>query len=384
MESYGGGGTRTSASSRRPCTSASPRRPSTAAAASRAGSGAFAYDGMRATPLSTSTANFTRSLRKAVSFAHNHKKPPPSAADAPAPPPRRALSSKENSAASTTEAVLMSPHRRSMPEPGAAASGPWEPTTRRRRSTGTVDEAAGAGKGSSSAAASGALLRETMSPRRKEEPEKDEAAHRARMLTARLLQWRFANARMEKAMARATSAAEVSHAMPCHAASSARNATRSIAWFLKSDGHCRAGARVRACMQNKLFYTWLRVAELRNIQAAKRIVAQRRRQKLKLARLLRPQLPLLASWEPLAKPHADATADLGRVLSAACTGVPLAAGARADDMDALHETMFSCVGTVNEIEAITATFYATVRTYITHTHHENVTQPVRTTNSGRL
>ncbi|EER91952.1 QWRF motif-containing protein 7 [Sorghum bicolor] len=316
MESYGGGGTRTSASSRRPCTSASPRRPSTAAAASRAGSGAFAYDGMRATPLSTSTANFTRSLRKAVSFAHNHKKPPPSAADAPAPPPRRALSSKENSAASTTEAVLMSPHRRSMPEPGAAASGPWEPTTRRRRSTGTVDEAAGAGKGSSSS--SGALLRETMSPRRKEEPEKDEAAHRARMLTARLLQWRFANARMEKAMARATSAAE-----------------------------------------NKLFYTWLRVAELRNIQAAKRIVAQRRRQKLKLARLLRPQLPLLASWEPLAKPHADATADLGRVLSAACTGVPLAAGARADDMDALHETMFSCVGTVNEIEAITDTFYAT-------------------------
>ena len=123
---------------------------------------------------------------------------------------------------------------------------------------------------------------------------------------------------------------------------------------------------MRACLQNKLFYTWLRVAELRNIQAAKRIVAQRRRQKLKLARLLRPQVPLLASWEPLAKPHADATADLGRVLSAACTSVPLAADARAD-MDALHETMFSCVGTVNEIEAITDMFYATVRT-LHYTH----------------
>ncbi|XP_066387419.1 QWRF motif-containing protein 7-like isoform X1 [Miscanthus floridulus] len=304
MESYGGGGggTRTSASSRRPCTSVPSQRPYTSAVASRAGSGAFAYDGMRATSLSTSTANLTRSLRKAVSFAHN--KPPPSSADGP--PPRRSLSSKEIGAAST-EALLMSPHRRS--------TCPWEPTTRRRRSTGTVDVAGGAGKGSSSA--SGALLREIMAPRRKEEPEKEEAAHRARMLTARLLQWRFANARMEKAMARATSAAE-----------------------------------------NKLFYTWLRVAELRNIQAAKRIVAQRRRQKLKLARLLRPQLPLLASWEPLAKPHADATADLGRVLSAACTSVPLAAGARAD-MDALHETMFSCVGTVNEIEAITDMFYAT-------------------------
>lgn len=135
-------------------------------------------------------------------------------------------------------------------------------------------------------------------------------------------------------------------------------------------------------MQNKLFYTWLRVAELRNIQAAKRIVAQRRRQKLKLARLLRPQLPLLASWEPLAKPHADATDDLGRVLSAACTSLPLAAGAQVPapismsivtrpltsartylqvDLQSLHETVFSCVDTVEKIEAMTDTFYATVR-----------------------
>jgi conjugal transfer/entry exclusion protein len=81
-------------------------------------------------------------------------------------------------------------------------------------------------------------------------------------------------------------------------------------------------------VQNKLFYTWLRVAELRNIQAAKRIVAQRRRQKLKLARLLRPQLPLLASWEALDQPHADAVSDLTRVLSAACTSLPVTAGAQ--------------------------------------------------------
>ncbi|OEL15436.1 hypothetical protein BAE44_0023546 [Dichanthelium oligosanthes] len=290
--------------------SASSRRPCTAATASRAGSGAFVYDGMRAMPLSTSAANFTRSLRKAASFAH--EKPPPSA---DAPPPRHTLSSKENSSgagAASTDAVLMSSPRRSMPEPGAAARGPWEPTRRRRSTTVTTDDHAGAGKGSSSSGA----LREMMAPRRKEEPEKEEAAHRVRMLTARLLQWRFANARMEKAMARATSAAE-----------------------------------------NKLFYTWLRVAELRNIQAAKRIVAQRRRQKLKLARLLRPQLPLLASWEALSKPHADATADLGRVLSEACTSLPLTAGAQAD-MEPLHEAVSSCAGTVDEIEAIIDTFYA--------------------------
>ncbi|WVZ57589.1 hypothetical protein U9M48_007955 [Paspalum notatum var. saurae] len=290
MESYGG--------SRRLCT---------AATASRAGSGAFLYDGMRATPLSTSAANFTRSLRKAASFGQ-YKKPAPSA-DAPPPPPRRSLSSKENrSSSETAEALVMISPRRSTPEPGAtaAARGPWEPTiARRRRSAVTPDDA---GRGA---------LREIIAPRRKEEPEKEEAAHRARMLTARLLQWRFANARMEKAMARATSAAE-----------------------------------------NKLFYTWLRVAELRSIQAAKRIVAQRRWQKLKLARLLRPQLPLLASWEALAKPHDDATADLGRVLAAACTSVPLADGARAD-AESLRETVLSCVGTADEIEAINDMFYAT-------------------------
>ncbi|PAN48553.1 hypothetical protein PAHAL_9G389900 [Panicum hallii] len=306
MESYGG--------SPRPRTTSVPsRRPCTAATASRAGSGAFVYDGMRATPLSASAANFTRCIRKAASFAH--KKPPPSA---DAPPPRRTLSSKENSggagAASTPDArALLMPPRRSMPEPGAAARGPWEPTRRRRSSSsaGTTADDAGAAKGSAGA------LREVMAPRRKEEPEKEEAAHRARVLTARLLQWRFANARMEKAMARATSAAE-----------------------------------------NKLFYTWLRVAELRNIQAAKRIVAQRRRQKLKLARLLRPQLPLLASWEPLSKPHADATAELGRVLATACTGLPLAAGAQADS-ESLREAVSSCAGTVDEIEAIIGTFRAT-------------------------
>jgi hypothetical protein len=129
-----------------------------------------------------------------------------------------------------------------------------------------------------------------------------------------------------------------------------------------------------AWTQNKLFYTWLR-----NIQAAKRIMAQRRRQKLKLARLLRPQL---ASWEPLAKAHDDATADLGHVLSAACTDVPLAAGAQVlaitcsqhtgtcgftltrylqADLQSLHETMSYCVRTVDEIESISDTFYATVR-----------------------
>uniref|UniRef100_A0A0E0MAK3 Uncharacterized protein n=1 Tax=Oryza punctata TaxID=4537 RepID=A0A0E0MAK3_ORYPU len=293
MESNGGGG----GGAARPLTASSASRRllarSASTTASRAGAGAFVYDGMRPAPLFSST-NFARSLRKAASFGDGKKQySADDGAVAVKAPPRRALSSKENTLVGA-----------------AAARGPWEPARRRRSSGGSSSpENAGSTRGS-------AVLRDMMT-RKKEEPEKEEAAHRARMLTARLLQWRFANARMEKAMARATAAAE-----------------------------------------NKLFYTWLRVAELRNIQAAKRIVAQRRRQKLKLARLLRPQLPLLASWDPLAKTHADAVDDLVGVLADACTALPLADGAQGD-MESLHEAMFACVDTVNKIEGNADMFFAT-------------------------
>ncbi|KAE8796752.1 putative DUF566 domain containing family protein [Hordeum vulgare] len=305
MESAGG-------SIPRPQTASARRLGRSSSTASRAGAGAFAYDGMRAAPL-FSSANFARSLRKAASFGHK-KKPSAGDADAAAQPPRRALSSKDQNTVHGVDAgaVTLSP-RRSPPEPGVGArQGPcWEPT-RRRRSTGgasSPDESPG------NKVSAGALRDVVM--RKREGSEKEEAVHRARVLATRLLQWRFANARMEKAVARATSAA-----------------------------------------QNKLFYTWLRVAELRNIHAAKRIVAQRRRQKLKLERLLRPQLPLLASWESLDEPHADAVSDLARVLSAACTPLPVTAGAQVD-MESLHEIMFACVGTVTEIDANADMFYAT-------------------------
>lgn len=283
-------------------------------AASRAGAGAFLYDGMRSAPI-FSSATFARSLRKAASFGSSHNKKPSVIAGDVAPP-RRALSSKDQN--TDAAAVTLSP-RRSLPEPGRQGNC-WEPTRRRGRSTGassTSPEYAAAGRGSLAGA-----LRETPAAaarKIKEAPtgEKEEDAHRARVLATRLLQWRFANARLEVAVSRATSSAE-----------------------------------------NKLFYTWLRVAELRNIQAAKRIVAQRRRQKLKLARLLRPELPLLASWEPHAAPHADAVAGLASALSAACTSVPVTSGAQAD-MEAMRETISACVDTVTEIETNADTFYTT-------------------------
>jgi hypothetical protein len=112
------------------------------------------------------------------------------------------MSCKENNSGAGADVLLPSP-RRSLPEPGVAARGPWEPTTRRRRRSFTGGSEDAAGRGSSGA------LREVMAARRKEEPEKEEAGHRARVLTGRLLQWRFANARMEKTMAGGTSASEV-------------------------------------------------------------------------------------------------------------------------------------------------------------------------------
>jgi hypothetical protein len=78
-----------------------------------------------------------------------------------------------------------------------------------------------------------------------------------------------------------------------------------------------------------MFYVCLRVAELRNIHAAKMIVAQRWRLKVKLGRILRThQLPLLGTWEPVGKLHAGAVLELGRVLSAAAASLPLTDGAQ--------------------------------------------------------
>ena len=103
---------------------------------------------------------------------------------AEAPPPRRTLSSKEyNGSAGVMPMMDAHAHliqsRRSILEPGAAARGPSEPTRRRRSSsTGTTTDDASAGKESAGA------LQEVMAPRRKAEPQKEEAVHRSLILTA--------------------------------------------------------------------------------------------------------------------------------------------------------------------------------------------------------
>ncbi|XP_073002223.1 QWRF motif-containing protein 7-like [Typha latifolia] len=154
------------------------------------------------------------------------------------------------------------------------------------------------------------------SGRRKEATGKEEAAHRLRMATARLMQWRFVNARAEAARERAKSAAE-----------------------------------------KKLFYAWLRVSEQRSIVAAKRVVVQRRKRKLKLVRVLNPQIRLLIKWEPLAKQHIEAVSLLGRVLGAASTSVPLVEGAQANMVSLYRYTRIS-MEIMKNIEANAKIFYS--------------------------
>jgi hypothetical protein len=79
-------------------------------------------------------------------------------------------------------AVMMSSPCRSSPQRGYA--------TRRRRSTGEPEDVG---------------RRSVVVPRKMattRSSREEDAAHRARVLAARLLQWRFTNARLEKAMAR--------------------------------------------------------------------------------------------------------------------------------------------------------------------------------------
>ncbi|XP_038976634.1 QWRF motif-containing protein 7 isoform X1 [Phoenix dactylifera] len=153
--------------------------------------------------------------------------------------------------------------------------------------------------------------------RRKKEPSaREEAAHQLRMLTARLLQWRFANARAEAAI------------------------------------EC---TKFKA--EKKLFYAWLKVNELRNIVAAKRILIQRRKHKMKVARILSPQIRLLEQWEPHAKRHLEATAALGRVLGTICLAIPLTEGAQAN-MISVHRYTCIAMDIMRETEANARIFYS--------------------------
>ncbi|PKU80151.1 QWRF motif-containing protein 7 [Dendrobium catenatum] len=143
---------------------------------------------------------------------------------------------------------------------------------------------------------------------------REEVEHRLRVMAVRLLQWRFVNARSEAAMAASTA-------------------------------------------ENKIFFAWLKLTELRNIVAAKRILIQRRKHKLKVIKVLNPQLNLLNRWELLARRHLEAVASLIKVLESACVSIPLVEGAKAN-LVMVHNFIFSSMDIMLAIEAAIRTFYS--------------------------
>lgn len=152
--------------------------------------------------------------------------------------------------------------------------------------------------------------------KRKEAVPADEEWHQLRLLSSRLVQWRFANAMAEEA-----------------AEASQRNA------------------------DEKLFDVWLGVYELRNLVAAKRILVQRRKQKMKLFQILQPQAHLLSHWEPHAKKHIEAVAILVRLLGTACLSLPLVEGTQAD-LVSVHLNMSTSMEIMKEIASAAETFYS--------------------------
>ncbi|KAG0462189.1 hypothetical protein HPP92_020665 [Vanilla planifolia] len=153
--------------------------------------------------------------------------------------------------------------------------------------------------------------------RKKKEPSaREEMGHQLRMLAVSLLQWRFVNAR-----------------------TGAGTATANFV------------------VEKKLFFAFLKITELRNIVAAKRILISRRKYKLKVIKLLNPQLNLLNRWELLARRHLDAVASLSGVLETRCLKLPLAEGAQAN-LEMLQQFICEAVEIMSQIEAAIRIFFS--------------------------
>ncbi|KAL8130259.1 hypothetical protein V2J09_019414 [Rumex salicifolius] len=129
-------------------------------------------------------------------------------------------------------------------------------------------------------------------------PEEDQRLHQYRLMSNRLLQWRFANA--------------------------------------KSDASMRI---LKKKSEERLFAVWVKVCKLRNSMAEKRSRVQRLRLKIKLLGMVCPQIQLLEEWElALEKKNSEAVGRVARKLSAYSIKLPLVNGAKVDIVD-LYEAM---------------------------------------------
>ncbi|KAK8916972.1 hypothetical protein KSP39_PZI022929 [Platanthera zijinensis] len=152
--------------------------------------------------------------------------------------------------------------------------------------------------------------------RQKKEPsEREVAGHRLKIMAARLMQWRFVNARAEAAMA------------------------------------------AKAVAKNKIFFSWLKITEQRNIVAAKRILIQRRKQKIRVIKAINPQLNLLNTWDLLAKIYLGALTSLVKAFEATCLPIPLVEGAKAN-LVMVHNCICTSMDLMLAIESAIQEFYS--------------------------
>ncbi|KAK8965480.1 hypothetical protein KSP40_PGU015741 [Platanthera guangdongensis] len=152
--------------------------------------------------------------------------------------------------------------------------------------------------------------------RQKKEPsEREVAGHRLKIMAARLMQWRFVNARAEAAMA------------------------------------------AKAVAKNKIFFSWLKITEQRNIVAAKRILIQRRKQKIRVIKAINPQLNLLNTWDLLAKIYLVALSSLVKAFEATCLPIPLVEGAKAN-LVMVHNYICTSMDLMLAIESAIQEFYS--------------------------
>ncbi|KAK8583727.1 hypothetical protein V6N13_109122 [Hibiscus sabdariffa] len=144
---------------------------------------------------------------------------------------------------------------------------------------------------------------------KKVSPIEEEEYHQFRLVYNRMLQWRFANARAEVAMA-----------------------------ALDIDA------------QDKLFGVWLRILKKRNSTLEKRILLQKLRHEIKLHETVGPQLRLLNEWVKLEGRNLEAVSRVIRKLSAVLVRVPLVQEAKADE-NSLSEIMSTAIEVMDGIEA---------------------------------
>uniref|UniRef100_A0A7N1A6T5 QWRF motif-containing protein 7 n=1 Tax=Kalanchoe fedtschenkoi TaxID=63787 RepID=A0A7N1A6T5_KALFE len=215
-----------------------------------------------------------------------------------------ARASRSAAASSTkSSAWALSPGRSLAPPPS-----PDRLHSRKKSSTAVTTSSSSSSKTSKSGgggAVSGVLK---YFKAKKARPVMEQEFHRFRMLHNRLVQWRFANAKAEAAMA----------AVKVHA-------------------------------ENKLFSVWIRTLKLRNVVMEKRIWVNKYEQRVKLSGIVNPQIGLLEEWMRIEKRSFEALGRLTRKLCGISVNLSMVDGAKGD-VATVYDSMRMAMDTLESIE----------------------------------